>query len=237
MIKKENRQEKPKNSKLVQFFNNPWRIAFIVLVAVLVGFSLVLINRITTPRMTYDKSAPKIETKGKAILDINMKKAQVNESLNFFMKDMMEESGVDYSFNLENEAMIDGTFKLLGHETHFYLYFDPFVLNDGNIQLRAKSLSVGSLNVPIPAMINYISSTTDLPDWIEIDADKQIINLHLDKFKMKNGLAIKAKKINLIDDDISFSLYLPKEEAKDKTSKESTKESTKESSKEKSKEK
>ncbi|MGX7023884.1 YpmS family protein [Vagococcus hydrophili] len=236
MTKKENRQEKIKKSKIVQFFNNPWKTAFILLVAVLVGFSLVLINRITTPRMSYDKSAPKIETKSKPILDINMKKAQVNESLNFFMKDMMEESGVDYSFNLENDALIDGTFKLLGHETHFYLYFDPFVLSDGNVQLRAKSLSVGSLNVPIPAMINYISSTTDLPDWIEIDADAQIINLHLDKFKMKNGLAIKAKKINLIDDDISFSLYLPKDAGKDKK-KSDTKDSTKETSTEKSKEK
>lgn len=204
-------QDEKKTSVLVKFFKNPWKTAFIALVAILVGLSLVIVYRISTPRMSYDKSTAKVETREEPIFDINMKKDQVNTVINFFLEESMEKSGVDYSFVLENQAMIDGTFSLLGHETHFYLYFEPYVLTDGNVQLKAKSLSVGSLNVPIPAMINYISSTTDLPDWVEIDADQQIINLHLDKFQMDNGMSVKAKKINLIDDEISFSIYLPKE--------------------------
>ncbi|MFC6348109.1 YpmS family protein [Vagococcus carniphilus] len=214
--KKENRKEGQNQPKAIAIFNNPWKSAFLILVAILIGFSLLIGYRISTPRMSYSDSVPKVATKESAIFDINMKKKQVNEVLNFFLDDMMEESGVDYSFNLENDALIDGTFNLLGHETHFYLYFDPYVLNDGNVQLKAKSLSVGSLNVPIPAMINYISSTTDLPNWIEINADKQLINLHLDKFKMENGMSIKAKKINLIDDEISFSVYASKDKKKGK---------------------
>lgn len=214
--KKENRKDGQNQPKAIAIFNNPWKSAFLILVAILIGFSLLIGYRISTPRMSYNDSIPKVATKETAIFDINMKKKQVNEVLNFFLDDLMKESGVDYSFNLENDALIDGTFNLLGHETHFYLYFDPYVLNDGNVQLKAKSLSVGSLNVPIPAMINYISSTTDLPDWVEIDADKQLINLHLDKFKMENGMSIKAKKINLIDDEISFSVYVSKDKKKGK---------------------
>ncbi|MDT2815055.1 YpmS family protein [Vagococcus carniphilus] len=214
--KKENRKDGQNQPKAIAIFNNPWKSAFLILVAILIGFSLLIGYRILTPRMSYNDSIPKVATKETAIFDINMKKKQVNEVLNFFLDDLMKESGVDYSFNLENDALIDGTFNLLGHETHFYLYFDPYVLNDGNVQLKAKSLSVGSLNVPIPAMINYISSTTDLPDWVEIDADKQLINLHLDKFKMENGMSIKAKKINLIDDEISFSVYVSKDKKKGK---------------------
>ncbi|MEG0255695.1 MAG: YpmS family protein [Vagococcus sp.] len=219
MLKKEqneNRSEKKIRPKAIAIFNNPWKTAFILLVAVVLGLVLVVGYRISTPRMTYSKSVPKVETKAQPVFDINMKKKQVNDVLNYFMEEMMDESGVDYSFNLENQALVDGTFSLLGHETHFYLYFEPYVLNDGNIQLKAKSLSVGSLNVPIPAMINYISSTTDLPNWVEIDADKQLINLHLDKFTMDNGMSIKAKKINLIDDEIAFSMYLSKDKAKRK---------------------
>lgn len=214
--KKENRKDGQNQPKAIAIFNNPWKSAFLILVAILIGFSLLIGYRISTPRMSYNDSIPKVATKETAIFDINMKKKQVNEVLNFFLDDLMKESGVDYSFNLENDALIDGTFNLLGHETHFYLYFDPYVLHDGNVQLKAKSLSVGSLNVPIPAMINYISSTTDLPNWIEINADKQLINLHLDKFKMENGMSIKAKKINLIDDEISFSVYASKDKKKGK---------------------
>lgn len=215
---KETRQkeDKPQKNWLKSLLRNPWRLAFITLLAVVVGFIGLIMFRVTTPRMTYDASLPVNQTSDKPIFDINMKKDQVNTTINYFLEDAMKESGVDYSFVLENEAMIDGTFSLLGHETHFYLYFEPYVLNDGNVQLKAKSLSVGALNVPIPAMINYISSTTDLPSWIELDADQQLINLHLNQFKLDNGMSIKAKKINLIDDDISFSLYLPKEKPKKK---------------------
>lgn len=219
MIKKEikeSRSDKKKESKVLAIFNNPWKTAFILLLAIIIGLTIVIGYRISTPRMTYNKTVPKIETKAEPIFDINMKKKQVNEVLNYFLKEMMDKSGVDYSFNLENEALVDGTFSLLGHETHFYLYFEPYVLNDGNIQLKAKSLSVGSLSVPIPAMINYISSTTDLPDWVEIDAEKQVINLHLNKFTMENGMSIRAKKINLIDDEITFSMYLSKDKPKRK---------------------
>lgn len=208
------RQKKEKGHvNVLSLFKNPWRLAFLTLLALVVGFVSVLMFRISTPRMTYDAKLPVVETKENPIFDINMKKEQVNDAINFFLEESMKESGVDYSFVLENQAMIDGTFNLLGHETHFYLYFEPYVLNDGNVQLKAKSLSVGSLNVPIPAMINYISSTTDLPDWVEMDADQQLINLHLNKFQLDNGMSIKAKKINLINDEISFSIYLPKEKS------------------------
>ena len=216
MKKDENktRQKKEKNHvSVLSLFKNPWRLAFLTLLALVIGFFSVLMFRISTPRMTYDVKTPIIETKENPIFDINMKKSQVNDAINFFLEESMKESGVDYSFVLENQAMIDGTFNLLGHETHFYLYFEPYVLNDGNVQLKAKSLSVGSLNVPIPAMINYISSTTDLPEWVEMDADQQLINLHLNKFQLDNGMSIKAKKINLINDEISFSIYLPKEKS------------------------
>lgn len=213
---KETRKKEKNHTLLKTIFKNPWRLAFITLVAVLVGFISVTAFRISTPRMTYDAKLPVIETREKPILDINMKKDQVNNVINFFLEDAMKESGVDYSFVLENQALVDGTFNLLGHETHFYLYFEPYVLNDGNVQLKAKSLSVGALNVPIPAMINYIASTTDLPNWIELDPDQQLINLHLNKFKLDNGMTVRAKKINLIDDEITFSLYLPKEKTKEK---------------------
>lgn len=213
---KKGRNKESKELQFLKFFKNPWKIAFITLVAILIGFTSVLMFRISAPRMSYDKNLPKVSASDKPIFDINMKKDQVNSTINYFLKESMEESGVDYSFVLENQALIDGTFSLLGHETHFYLYFEPYVLSDGNVQLKAKSLSVGSLNVPIPAMINYIGSTTDLPSWIELDADQRLINLHLDKFKMENGMSVKAKKINLIDDEISFSIYLPKEKTKKK---------------------
>lgn len=198
------------------WFNNLWKMAFFILLAVVIGFTALVYTRVTTTRTTYDANAPKVAHKNEPVLDVVLKKGQINNIVEFFFADAVKESGMDYQFTLGSDAMLDGTFQLLGHDTHFYLYFEPYVLNDGNVQLKAKHLSVGSLNVPIPAMINYISRSMDFPEWVEIDADKQLITLHLDQFTLENGMGIRANKINLIDDEISFSLFLPTKESKKK---------------------
>lgn len=199
--------EKKKHS-IKNFFKNPWKVAFLSLLAIIVAFVLVVGYRVSTPRMTYDaKNETKVNLKN-PILEVSMTKDQVNRAINYYIKDLFDSSGVDYSFHLDKDALIDGTFSLLGHDTHFYLSFEPFVLANGDVQLKAKDLTVGTLNVPIPAMISYISHSVDFPKWVEINADEKYIILHLQQLKLANGMRVKAEQINLVNDQIRFNLYL-----------------------------
>lgn len=203
-----NKQTDKKKVKINNFFHNPWKIAFLVLLSIVLAFMLVIGYRVSTPRVTYD-SKTEIKTNLKdPILEVSMTKDQVSRAINFYIKDLFDDSGVDYVFHLDKDALIDGTFSLLGHDTHFYLYFEPFVLANGDIQLKAKDLTVGTLNVPISAMISYISHSVDFPKWIEINADEKNVVLHLQQLKLANGMRVKAEQINLINDQIRFNLYL-----------------------------
>ncbi len=191
------------------FFSNPWKIAFLVLLAIILAFGIVIGIRISTPRMSYNNEQQVSFDKSEPILEVLMTKQQVNSVVDYYAKDLMKDSGVDYSFTLEKDALIDGTFSLMGHDTHFYLYFEPYVLSNGNVQLEAKSLSIGALHVPIPAVINYISHSVDFPNWVEIKPDDSMIILHLDSLELPNGMRVRAEQINLVDDQIRFSLFLP----------------------------
>lgn len=215
----ENRQAKITKKSVLKFFQNPWKVAFITLLAILIGFILFLGYRTSIPRID-TKKVDVIERSAETpILEVSMTKTQVNDVLNYYSQELMEKSDVDYTFSLDTQALIDGTFSLLGHETHFYLYFEPFVLADGNIQLQAKDLSVGSLNVPIPAMINYITHSVKFPEWIEIEPDKQMIIIRLDLLELDNGFKVRAKQINLLDDNIRFEVLLSEPKKKDATKK------------------
>ncbi|MPN16248.1 hypothetical protein SDC9_163586 [bioreactor metagenome] len=92
-------------------------------------------------------------------------------------------------------------------------------MENGNVQLKAKSLSIGTLSLPIKDVMNMVKRNYNLPKWVEIDTKDLTVMLRLDKFRMQNGMYIKADKINLVDDDIRFSLYLP---ASEETTKESS---------------
>ena len=131
--------------------------------------------------------------------------------MEYFLNDLQKGSDVKYEFYLENQAMLKGEFKILGANVDFYLYFDPFVMDNGNIQLKARDLSIGSLNLPVSQVMATVKRGSKFPKWVAIDPKDQTIVLKLNEFKLENGMFIKANHIDLVGDDIQFSLYLPKE--------------------------
>lgn len=198
---------------------NWWKVAFLGLVAVLLGSGIFLSTRIFAEREIHYAKTPKIvERSGTPVFTINSNKKQVNELIDFYLEDFQKDSEIKYDFALENEAMLSGEFKVLSFPVKFYLYFDPYVMENGNVQLRAKSLSIGTLGLPIKEVMKMAKRSYKFPKWIEVDPDKETIMLRLDQFRLTNGLFIKANKINLIDDEIQVSLYLPKDKAASKTS-------------------
>lgn len=189
---------------------NYWKIACLLIIGVLLGTGIFLTSRVLETKPFPVKETPEIvEREGTPVVNISSNKKQVNALIDFYLTDYKEKSDLDYEFVLADQAMLKGEFKLLGVPINFYLYFDPYVMEDGNVQLKAKSLSIGTLGVPISEVMKLIKRSYELPKWIEIDAKEKTVMIRLDQFRMQNGLFIKAEKINLVDDVIQASLYLP----------------------------
>jgi len=191
---------------------NYWKIAFLVLVGILLGTTVFFASRIFQQRETgLNESAELVQREGSHVLTVNSNKSQVNQLIDFYLSDFQKDQEVKYNFELRNEALLTGEFQVLGFPITFYLYFDPYVTEEGNVQLKAKSLSIGTLDLPTSEVMKMIKRSFKFPDWIDVNADEQIILIRLDQFRMQNGLFIKANKINLVDDEIQMSLYLPAE--------------------------
>jgi uncharacterized protein YpmS len=191
---------------------NYWKIAFLVLVGVLLGTTIFLTSRVFQQRESgLSESAELVKRDGSPVITINSNKSQVNQLIDFYLTDFQKDQDVKYDFELRNEALLTGQFTVLSFPITFYLYFDPYVTEEGNVQLKAKSLSVGTLDLPTSEVLKMIKRSFKFPEWIEVNADEQIVLIRLDQFRMQNGLFIKANKINLVDDEIQMSLYLPAE--------------------------
>ncbi|MGM0212602.1 YpmS family protein [Enterococcus sp. AZ109] len=189
---------------------NAWKIAFLVLVGILVGSGIFLTTRVLSTRET--NLPPSSETtipEGSPVLTMNMDKKKLNTVMEYFLTEYQKDSDIKYEFYLENQALLKGQFSLLGADINFYLYFDPYVMDNGNVQLRARDLSIGTLNLPVSEVMSMIVRSYKFPDWVEVSPKDQTIELKLDQFKMKNGMFIKADHIDLVGDDIQFGLYLP----------------------------
>ena len=187
---------------------NPWKAAFLFLVAVLIGGFLLLFTRLTQERENVSQIiAENVVREGDPVITINSNKEQVNRFVDFYLADLQKDAEQQYQFVLKNEALLTGEFDLLGFPVSFYLYFDPFVMANGNIQLKAKSLSIGALGLPINQVLKMIQNNSKIPEWIDIQPKEEMIILRLDQFELKNGMFFRADKINLVDNEIQLNVY------------------------------
>ena len=195
---------------------NPWKVAFLFLVGILVGGGIFLYSRLTEEREILTDEVPAIVAKeGTPVLSVNSNKEQINSLIDFYLEQYQKDSDVKYHFTLENQALLTGEFKILNYPLTFYLYFDPYVTDNGNVQLKASSLSIGTLTIPIKQVMSMIEKNFKLPDWVEVNPDEHTIMIRFDQFRLQNGLFIRAEKIDLVDDTIQINLYLPKDSQKE----------------------
>ncbi|WP_207695047.1 hypothetical protein DOK67_0002629 [Enterococcus sp. DIV0212c] len=205
-------KQRRKKTPEVKKTRNPWKIALLILIGLIIGSFAFIFVRVTQVREPNYKPVPElVEKDGTPVIAIQSNKKQVNALIDFYLSDFQKGSDITYKFYLENEAMLNGTFEVLGHPIQFYLYFDPYVMDNGNIQLKAKSLSVGTLGLPMKEILKFVQRDYKLPSWVEVNPEDSTVLLRLDQFRMQNGLFIRAEKINLVDDDIRMNIYLPKD--------------------------
>lgn len=192
--------------------NNPWKISFLILLGLLIGAFIFLSIQVSSNREKEYVSQQAQSAVKEPSFSVQLKKEQVNELISYYLNDFLSDSGVKYKFYLEDKALLNGTFDILGYDMQFYLYFDPYVMENGDVQLKAKELSLGKLPLPISQVMKFAKKKFTVPDWVEINSEEEIVTLHLSDFVMQNKMQIKAEKINLVDDDIRFNVYIPTEE-------------------------
>ncbi|MGO3380987.1 MAG: YpmS family protein [Loigolactobacillus coryniformis] len=186
---------------------NWWKWLFIALVAILLGSGAYLGVKLTTPPPADTSSEQLI--KRDPTFAINLKKSQVNAVISYYLNHYLKDSKIKYEFDLDDQAILKGKFKLLGYPVPFSIYFDPYVKENGDVQLKARRMAIGSLSVPIKTVMNYIGNSYKFPKWVVLDSKQKTILLKLNQFKMKNGMQIKATRIDLPNDKIDLNVYIP----------------------------
>lgn len=187
---------------------NIWKYLFFFLLALIIGGGIFLIKEITSKREDIKVvDEYKAWDKKDAAFLLSMNKEQVNKLINKYLSEFLDNETIKYGFILEERALFTGQYKIFDEEVSFYLYFEPNVLEDGNVLLKAKSLSIGTLEIPISTIMSYIKNNYSLPEWVVVDAENESITLNLDKITF-NNMAFKAKQINLLEDKIIAEVFL-----------------------------
>ena len=158
-----------------------------------------------SPNETYQVTS-KIEDSSKQVFTVNMNKKQANEMSQYYLEHTLNNGKAEYQFNLKKDAVLSGQVAFLGAKIHFDLEMQPYAKTNGDVLLKAKKIKVGALSLPIKFVMNYAKNSFKIPDWVDVNSNDKTILLKFTKFTTKEGYSIRAKKIDLKNNQLVFDV-------------------------------
>lgn len=190
---------------------NPWKWAFAILLGLVLGFIVFVWFQVTTPSSDQKQIATQTTQKQGQYANVNvvLNKEQLSATVNYYLQQNQKKGAIKYRFVLDKSAILMGTTKILGKDISFTLYATPQLDDSGNLELKTKSVAIGSLNVPPSFVLGYIKNNYDLGKWAKINASKATITLDLNQLTKKQGIKIQGEKFDLKQDDLQFKVAFP----------------------------
>ncbi|MBC1472846.1 YpmS family protein [Listeria seeligeri] len=188
---------------------NYWKwicIILISLIVILAGWTYVAVfvsspQTEPTPTLISNKEAVEFQT--------STTKADLNQLISTYIDEFSKDQDIGYQVFVANNVNFTAEAKIFDQPVELHLKFSPKVVDDGNVELTLKDMSVGALPLPVSYVMSYVNKNYQFPDWVTINPKKEKIYLALDKLKLKGDTKVRVDTLDLKKDDISFTLLVP----------------------------
>lgn len=193
---------------------NKWKVGFFVLLGVVFIGLAIIVSMIFMP--IKDDALPKNSKNTNQEVGFNVETNK--RDLNLIIEHYIEEEGmkgpVDYEVQLKDDVELMGSVPVFTSNLDFKLDFEPKALENGDILLKQKSISVGQLNLPVSYVLKVMRDSYNFPEWVKIQPTDELIYVSLQDMKLKSDIKVRAKEFNLKEDNISFRLLVPVDRAR-----------------------
>lgn len=210
----------PKNTKSTPV--NVWKWAFILLVTLIIGAFVYLVVSIRPVSINKPNLVPIETSAGDIELSTQMNKEDTQYLMNTYLNQAIGEDFENYQIALTNQLEIHGQIAVFGFDVPFSLYLDPFVQENGNIQLRGDKVELANFSLPVSGVMSLVASQVDFPEFIAMDSEDQVIFIQLNELTKDSPFAIEMTKIDLVADEIELNLRLSEESMLEQMQKDSS---------------
>ena len=190
-----------------------WKRLFSLLLGINIAFVLliILLFVLLIKSPSEDVKAPETETVQNDVrFTIQTNKQDLNRLINHYLKE--EYSGsLDYEVLLTDEVELYGNIPVFSENVEMKLTFEPVALENGDLELQQKTISIGKLTLPVPLVLKFIQSSYPIPDWVTIQPNEEKVYMELQNMKLKSDLKVRVHEFDLKNNDIEFLLQVPME--------------------------
>ncbi|MDF7626666.1 YpmS family protein [Leuconostocaceae bacterium ESL0723] len=176
-----------------------WFWLFWLLILAIIGGAL------TTAYLALKPSNPTITTtrfNPDTSFDLTLNRDQINGLAGSYLKD---QGNGNLNFVVEpKDVKVTGQVKVLGQNLNSQMILDPETNSDGNIVLKAKSITLGQIDLPVKVAMGYIKAMYDGPSYVIFQPDQEQILIDMSKVGNKQGLSFKSTGIDMDKNQYKF---------------------------------
>lgn len=192
-----------------------WKWAFLILLGLLIGcvtwFAVQIFSQPADTEIE-DTTTQQVASSENIHFEVRSEKQELEDVANqFLQKESKDNSAIQYKLTIRDSVVISGELNIFNIPVDFELNLDPYVMQNGNLQLRATDLSLGDLRLPVSFVMKQMDKQLNLPDMVSVNADSKFIVVQLDEFYLDSGIHFSMEHINLEQNDIRVNVYIPKE--------------------------
>jgi uncharacterized protein YpmS len=188
---------------------NSWKKLFIALVILNIIVVVGVIFLIFLPTKDEETALKDINQDDYVQFHVQSNKADLNRLINHYIEEQGLNERIKYNVTLTDQVELYGTMKVFTQDVELKLTFEPESLDNGDLILRHKTISIGHLQLPVPVVLKFIRDSYDIPSWITIRPNDEEVYVNLHDLKLKSDTKVRVNTFDLKRDNILFTLLVP----------------------------
>ncbi|MGB3100658.1 MAG: YpmS family protein [Psychrobacillus psychrotolerans] len=189
---------------------NKWKIAFFLLVLLLIGSIGTVVYWITAPVESVWIEEANTPAEGN-VLTVNATKEDFQAIANTYLKKAMGDKPLPLQISVDDQIVLSSEFTAFSINLPVRMFFEPYVEENGNIRLEQSSVEIGRLSLDPETILKLLRDSIELPKWMVVDPEKEEVLIQLSDIPMDSGVGVRAKELNLAEDIITLEIVIPKE--------------------------
>lgn len=145
------------------------------------------------------------------VVEVTSSKESLNDIIEQVIQKQKTDYSLDFSMVLTDSVELYTVIPVFNREIQLKMTFEPETLYNGDIILKQETMKLGQMRLPVSYVLNFISKQASLPEWMIIDPENEQIYIALSEVELQ-GLKLKANRMNLAEDDISFRVVFEDEQ-------------------------
>ncbi len=188
---------------------NSWKKLFIALVILNIIVVVGVIFLIFLPTKDEEIALKDINQDDYVQFHVQSNKADLNRLINHYIEEEGLNERIKYNVTLTDQVELYGMMKVFTQDVELKLTFEPESLDNGDLILRHKTISIGHLQLPVPVVLKFIRDSYDIPSWIAIRPNDEEVYVNLHDLKLKSDTKVRVNTFDLKRDNILFTLLVP----------------------------